>query len=86
MIGVFSAQDWVLIIGAIGAAFGTAAAAVIKAVASIKKEFRPNGGGSMRDAIDGLHDKLDDVAATQAQHTMDDEARFTRLEQRLGGE
>jgi hypothetical protein len=45
-------------------------------VGKVEAEFRPNGGSSLRDAINRLESKLDPIAATVANH----EQRIRKLE------
>ena len=47
----------------------------------IHEEFSPNGGGSMRDAIDRQGDALAGVLEWQAEHAADDVARLADLAQ-----
>lgn len=59
----YSAQDWVLIIGAVGAAV-SGALTVWKGNRSIKKELTPNGGSSLRDAVDRIERLVEDHVAS----------------------
>lgn len=45
-------------------------------VGKVEAEFKPNGGSSLRDAINRLESKLDPLSATVANH----EQRIKRLE------
>ena len=80
MLAAFTAQDWVLIIGAIGGALGAASAAIIKAVRALGKEFSSNGGSSMRDAVDRIETKVEEALSTLSKHQHQDDERFTNLE------
>ena len=48
-------------------------------VEQLAKELKPNGGGSMRDAVHRIETKVDDAAQTLAEH----ETRISRNEGRV---
>lgn len=59
-------------------------------VLKIAEEFKPNGGGSLRDVIDRVETKADSMetnfaglARTVRSHIAEDRAAFARIEARL---
>lgn len=53
----------------------------------IQAEFSPNGGGSMKDRVEALHVKQDELRAEnrtwQTKHARDDDRRFAKVEASL---
>lgn len=42
-------------------------------------EFSPNGGGSLRDAVDRVEDKVHSILEWQDDHSADDTVQFTQV-------
>lgn len=73
---IIVAVGTLLLLAAVAVAVVRFARSMKVSVGSITAEFRNNGGSSLRDAVDRVEAKVDDLVATVRDH----EARLKRLE------
>ena len=74
---IIVAVGTLLLLAAVAVAVVRFARSMKVSVGSITAEFRNNGGSSLRDAVDRVETKVDDLVATVRNH----EARITALEE-----
>lgn len=73
---IIVAVGTLLLLAAVAVAVVRFARSMKVSVGNISAEFRNNGGSSLRDAVDRVETKVDDLVATVRDH----EARITALE------